>query len=246
MSDEPLALTRKLYSGSFLRSDNFQGSFVKCVGFPNFKVNRLGQVKGSRDVLMKGHLRPDGYIEIKASDFDQENPKKPGEKSKRKNPLVHILVATAFIPNPNSLPVVNHKDGNRANNRVENLEWVTYSENTQHAHKSGSLKVYERSVDQYTLKCEYIRTFKSATEAAKVLGLTSSSGISKVCNKNQKQSAGFRWAFTGESPGEEKKTTTFDIEGWKQIKGYEKYYVSRDGRVYWRKETEWQEGGYCV
>lgn len=54
---------------------------------------------------------------------------------------VHRLVAKTFIPNPKNLPMVNHKDGNRQNNSVENLEWCTHQENNQHAIKV--LKSYE-------------------------------------------------------------------------------------------------------
>lgn len=50
---------------------------------------------------------------------------------------IHRLMATTFIDNPDGLPQVNHKDGNKENNSVENLEWVTESQNTQHAWDNG-------------------------------------------------------------------------------------------------------------
>ena len=52
----------------------------------------------------------------------------------------HRLVAEHFLKNPNSLPIVNHKDGNKLNNQLSNLEWVSYSENTKHAHDNNLIK----------------------------------------------------------------------------------------------------------
>lgn len=59
---------------------------------------------------------------------------------KREKKRIHRLVAEAFIPNKNSLPVVNHIDGNKSNNKVDNLEWATRSENMQHAFDTGLIK----------------------------------------------------------------------------------------------------------
>lgn len=53
---------------------------------------------------------------------------------------LHRLVATAYVPNPDNLPEVNHKDGNKENNCFDNLEWVTSSENKKHAVRAGIKK----------------------------------------------------------------------------------------------------------
>ena len=67
----------------------------------------------------------------------------------RKNVSVHRLVAEAFIPNIDNLPHVNHKDGDNNNNRIDNLEWCSRSENVKHAYKNNLINHYKRKVLQY-------------------------------------------------------------------------------------------------
>lgn len=57
-----------------------------------------------------------------------------------KSVKIHRIIAQMFVPNPQNLPVVNHKKGNKHDNRASQLEWVTYSENTQHAYAIGLCK----------------------------------------------------------------------------------------------------------
>jgi len=71
---------------------------------------------------------------------------------KRKCFFVHRLVAEAFIPNPDNKPEINHKDGNKKNNNVSNLEWVTHSENLQHAVTTGLIDTKLTSNDVVLIK----------------------------------------------------------------------------------------------
>lgn len=118
------------------------------VDIPNYEgcymINKLGQIKSMPRVvdsrkrnsgvntrtISLGHLRPEltkrGYLRVTLSN---------GGAKKRY--LLHRLVASIFIPNTENKPQINHKDGNKENNCVENLEWVTSYENNKHAREFG-------------------------------------------------------------------------------------------------------------
>lgn len=85
--------------------------------------------------------------------------------------MVHRMVAETFIPNPENKPFVNHKDGNKLNNSVENLEWCTKEENQQHAEKNNLIRDRRGyPVDVYN-NDGYVATFASITKASKYLNL---------------------------------------------------------------------------
>jgi hypothetical protein len=94
----------------------------------DYEINSEGLVRRiSTKRIKKSFKRPDGYIGIQLY----------LTKDKIKNYQLHRLIANAFIPNPENKQYVNHKDSNRENNLLDNLEWVTFEENVKHGYESG-------------------------------------------------------------------------------------------------------------
>jgi len=101
---------------------------------------------------------------------------------------VHRLVAQTFISNTNGFPMVNHKDGNRANNHIDNLEWCTVSYNNQYREKFG--KALGRPVYAVKLKTSEVYRFCSQSEASRELGISQTS-INFVIKGKLKQTSGY-------------------------------------------------------
>lgn len=120
-------------------------------------------------------------------------------KNKRIAKFVHRLVAEAFIPNPNNLPQVNHKDEDKANNHVDNLEWcddkynVNYGTGLERARLNRLNKGKCRKIGQYTMDDVLIREYQSIAEAARN-GFTLSSIVSCLKGKRKKHK-NFKWKY---------------------------------------------------
>ena len=141
----------------------------KVKNYNNYSVNENGEVRNDISGKIKSTLvfKRTGYCYV---DLSKNN------KSKRM--LIHRLVAEAFIPNPENKPTVDHADGNRKNNRIDNLRWATYSEQNSRFNTYGvrSEKIYAEKENGEKI------CFNQISEAAKYFGC-SISNISQMLKK---------------------------------------------------------------
>ena len=123
---------------------------------------------------------------------------------------VHRLIAITFINNPKNLPVVNHKNFNKSDNHVANLEWVTYSENSKHSftgnHRGKTIKDWVKKVQflgaeasktkvaQYDLQNNLLNVYNSQREASEKTG-TCRSSITQCVNGKRKTAGGYKWKY---------------------------------------------------
>ena len=124
----------------------------------------------------------------------------------QKNVRLHRLIAEVFIPNPNKKPHINHKNEDKKNNRVDNLEWVTEIENNNHGTRNKRIAKLKRNntynckpVSQYTIEGEFLKTWPSLSEPKRALGYDDSH-IARCCRGIKKTAYGYKWKFTPEYP----------------------------------------------
>ena len=141
----------------------------KIKDFEQYEVNELGQVRRNSRILVP-YIR-NGYYSVGLC-----------KNGKRIHKRVHRLVAEAFILNPDNLPIVNHKDGNKLNNNIENLEWCDH---TYNSHYPNNLAVYCLDLD---------KIYKSASEASVHTGVSRTS-ITKACRKQLSHAGGMIWCY---------------------------------------------------
>lgn len=158
---------------------------------------RPGQLNHRKEGIVTQTTNPWGYVYVELSNINK----------KRKKYFVHVLVAITFIENPENKPCVNHKKGNKSDNRVSQLEWVTRSENTLHGYRIGLLKVNKTAlgrtgalsphsipINQYTKEGIFIKTWSSTAEAARDLKL-SQGNINSAIKGTYKSTGGFTWKY---------------------------------------------------
>lgn len=170
-------------------------------GYPNYYVTDSGDIY-SRNYKNTGRIKKmvprkntNGYYQIPISNGKT-----------RKDIIVHRIVAETFIPNPDNKPEVNHINGNKADNRVENLEWVTRSENMRHRYRTLKYKgsLYNRfGKDNPTSKIiqqikdgKVVAEYYGSYEVERTTGIDAHH-VRNVCNGvyGQKTAGGYQWKY---------------------------------------------------
>ena len=168
-----------------------QWKSLAFLGFNDYEVSNYGRVKNTKTgYILKGQADNYGYPTVSLY-----------ENKKRTTKLVHRLVAITFLPNPDNLPEVNHKDENKFNNHIDNLEWCTsgyninYGNRNEKAGKAISKKRRDKEHAKPVINLDTQEVFQCAIDAAKEYNLYNGSHISACCNGKRKKAAGYRWAY---------------------------------------------------
>lgn len=156
-------------------------------GFSNYEISNTGKVRNKiTKYILKGRVTKTGYYQVNIKNDDT---------NKFVNQYIHRLVALAFIKNPENKKQVNHIDGDKSNNNVENLEWVTASENQKHKYYVIGSKTSNRKIGMFDKDNNLIQTFNSIVEAYKTLNKPSRVNIDNVLHGKQKTAYGYIWKY---------------------------------------------------
>ena len=156
------------------------------VGYEDlYEVSNLGRVWSvKKNIFRKLRKDRDGYLVVDLC-----------KNGKKEWPQVHRLVAKAFIPNPENLPQVNHKDEDKTNNQVSNLEWCTPEQNNNHGTRNKrAAEKLSKPIKQLSLDGELIAIWKSSMEIYRQKKYDYSL-ICKCCRGERNKHKGFKWEY---------------------------------------------------
>lgn len=172
-----------------------------------YQISNLGRVKSLNRTIVYSPSKfyPNGRVRVLKEKILTPSVDKKGYEFAQlfingnyRSKKIHRLVAEVFIPNPNNLEQVNHKDENKKNNKVSNLEWCTLIYNINYGTGKYRKTLNKRiPVVQYDLDGNLIREYESATAATKVLNIKQgcSRGILETCRGKHKYMFGYIWKF---------------------------------------------------
>lgn len=155
-----------------------------------YQVSNYGRIRSCAKAgyykIMKPHATTNGYLIVGLSN-----------NGIRRHYSVHRIVAAAFIPNPYDFPCVNHKDENKQNNRVENLEWCTILYNNMYSDRMERVQSKRRRpIIQYDLSGKPIAKYSCVREASEKTGISQNAIYTFCYGKYYKDSLrGYKWAF---------------------------------------------------
>jgi len=145
--------------------------------FSNYKINKKGEVINNNNIILKPNFNS-GYYRIQLI----------SDVGVKKLLFIHKLVSLTFLENPNNYNIVNHKDENKLNNNIENLEWVNHIQNITYSQG--------KKINQIDIKTDkIIKTFNSMQEAYRELNKTYGANIRLVCEGKRNSAFGFKWSF---------------------------------------------------
>jgi hypothetical protein len=148
--------------------------------YPTYRVSVEGQIKNIKTgKILSPCINANGYSFVNLY----------GNDKKQHNCNIHNIIAKTFIDNPHKYPIVNHKNSNRLDNRIENLEWASYTENNLHAYRQGKKPTKQR-ICQIDDNGNIVKIHDSLKEMKEYLGITY---IKTLSNIKSKKIHGFYW-----------------------------------------------------
>ena len=162
--------------------------------FPNYEISTEGNIRTKEYVDDKGHKRHSRLLNKQINNHGYEYVFLSNEFLKHKTLTVHRLLAKTFLDDYYDTLDVNHINGIKTDNRLCNIEMVNHSENVKKRYEIGNDGNNYKAVEQYDLDGNYIATYKSSYEAAKITGIGRTC-IGGCCRKEHNTAGGYIWKF---------------------------------------------------
>ena len=181
----------------------------QIVGFPNYEISTKGNIRTKERLNNKNDIKKSKLLSKRKNNVGYEYVILSNKTQKHKTLTVHRLMAKTFLNNYSDNLEVNHINGIKDDNRIENLEMTTHSENVKKRYEIGNIGNNYKAVNQYDLNNNYIATYKSSYDAEKVTGIGRTC-IGGCCRKEHHTAGGYIWKFAEEDKPIIEKIDLFD------------------------------------